>query len=626
MSAPNIDKAISHARKGNFRALKPLLKVDKLPLKARLVGNALLEKGEAALAIDVFRKVLASSPSDLGVVAGLARAFAKVDDYDSVQSLLASVGELVFETEGLIRMYVIACLKTGSLKEAVQAAERMQTEYSTSPECLEVCGQVQERKGSVGSAVNYYKKSIQLDSSRKNAYWSLIRLLLKQSKWSLADKIAQTSLKIFPNDSELLRLYSHALFRNGDMDGAKEALSKVIKMNPEDSKSYDMLSSIYMVEGEFELAKETSVLVEKYGGKSLMNLHSRSKKIGVSGSGDFTESDVVFLESTALDESAREYDRALANYALSNFYKAKGDTESEWLALERASNYVKIHRNYDSTGKNSAERVSRKIELITKKQLAAENGNSTQEANPIFIVGMPRSGSTLIEQILSSHGDVVGLGEVFSLHNAIKGKLKSSLREKENDTPVGTIMKNYYTQVADDYLEDTQNLHDGARSRTVDKMLNNYQVVNIIHKAFPRAKIIHSMRHPVGCSLSIYRELFRSSNLAYSFDIDWIADEYIAYSKLMKHWHQIMPGVIYDVEYEKLVNNPKEVVESLLDYCELEWDDKCMSFHENTRNVHTASLVQVRQPLYKSSARSWEKYQQFVPGLLEKYRHENLID
>lgn len=234
---------------------------------------------------------------------------------------------------------------------------------------------------------------------------------------------------------------------------------------------------------------------------------------------------------------------------------------------------------------------------------------------PIFIVGMVRSGTSLVEKILSSHTDVYGAGElqyIFRLAGQLF--LKKSLRYQF--APLGTYPARMFEQLGKAYLEKVD-LLDSRSPRVTDKMPFNMMMIGLIRIALPNAKIIHCVRDARDTCLSIFRQNFTTGNYRFAYDLTSLGKYHNLYRQLMRHWHAVFPGAIYDINYEALTQNPEQEIRQLLDACDLEWQDDCLNFHKSPGVVKTASYFQVRQPMYTSSVNLWQKYEAYLQPLLD---------
>jgi tetratricopeptide (TPR) repeat protein len=248
--------------------------------------------------------------------------------------------------------------------------------------------------------------------------------------------------------------------------------------------------------------------------------------------------------------------------------------------------FHKIKSNYDE---------------ISKQRIQIKKNENN--FNPIFILGMPRSGTTLVEQIISSHSEVSGLGELPFI-----SEFGKSVAEGFNPTNEDSILK-----FRNFYIKKIKNLSKG-NSFITDKMPQNFCYIGLIISAFPEAKILHIKRNSAAVCWANFRQWFRSRNLAYSYSIDDIIKYYTLYEDLMMFWKKKFNNLIYDVDYDILTIDPKHITKNLINHLNLKWDEKCLSPENNKRSVSTASNIQIRNKIFKGSSEKWKKYKPFLNG------------
>jgi hypothetical protein len=231
----------------------------------------------------------------------------------------------------------------------------------------------------------------------------------------------------------------------------------------------------------------------------------------------------------------------------------------------------------------------------------------SDDERPVFIVGMPRSGSTLVEQILASHPEVHGAGETKQLSRAL-----GRLRDRFPKLPaypqmMGQLTPAQMNMIASDYIAGIHRIAGDAK-RVTDKLLTNFFFVGLIHLLFPKARIIHTERDPVDTCLSAFTKLFRE-DMPHSYDLTELGRYYVKYRELMQHWRDVLPaGVLHSVAYEELVSDPETQARALIGFLGLEWDERCLDFHQSGRPVKTASVAQVRRPIYTEAVGRWRRY------------------
>src|ERR1700730_198064 len=257
------------------------------------------------------------------------------------------------------------------------------------------------------------------------------------------------------------------------------------------------------------------------------------------------------------------------------------------------------------------------IEICTPEVFARHQDGGAPAADPIFIVALPRSGSTLIEQILASHSAVEGTQELADIPRIV---VDLRGRESEPDSPryptvLAQLSAEDYRRLGEKYLSDTR-VYRAGRARFIDKMPNNFRHVGLIHLMLPNARIIDARREPMACCFGNLKQLFAHGQ-EFAYSIEDIARYYRTYLELMRHWNAVLPARVLRVQHEDLVNDLEGNVRRLLDYCELEFEPACVEFHKTERSVRTASSEQVRQPIYREGLDQWRHYEPWLGRLRE---------
>jgi hypothetical protein len=275
--------------------------------------------------------------------------------------------------------------------------------------------------------------------------------------------------------------------------------------------------------------------------------------------------------------------------------------------LDAAGRYAEAFKAYAEANRlarphDAYETVQASLDSLTEwkriytRDFIARHATKTTGLRPIFIVGMPRSGSTLVEQILASHSSVTGMGETNALPRVTA--------QRAADPPAYAAA--YLAEVAS----------EGAPSgRFTDKLLSNFYRAGLIRLMFPEAVILHTVRDPIDTCLSCFFSNFGDPRLAYSFDLGDLAKYYCAYREVMGHWRTVALGLVA-VRYEAMVASPRAQVARILRACSLNWEDGCLRFHDNQRSISTLSAEQVRRPIYTSSVGRWRRYREHIGPLI----------
>jgi tetratricopeptide (TPR) repeat protein len=306
---------------------------------------------------------------------------------------------------------------------------------------------------------------------------------------------------------------------------------------------------------------------------------------------------------------------AQIHFALAKALDDAKDYEGAFAQLRKGNGIVRAAIDYDANLNSAYVSVCR--DLFTEKFFAERDGKGCADNAPIFIVGMPRSGSTLVEQILASHPNIEGTSELRSLI-ALADRVTRATQIPGRRTPYPDLLRTLDSgrlkAMGEEYLERTRPHRRLGRAHFLDKMPENFLHTGLIHLILPNAKIIDVRRHPIACCLSCYQHYF-SAGKNFAFGLNDLGRYYRDYVALMAHFDSVLPGKVHRVIYERLVENPDGEIKRLLDFVGLEPDERCVRFYENERAVQTWSAEQVRMPLFKGGSEHWRKYETWLAAL-----------
>ena len=298
------------------------------------------------------------------------------------------------------------------------------------------------------------------------------------------------------------------------------------------------------------------------------------------------------------------------HFALAKAYDDIGRTERAFKHLQNGNILKRRSIIYDESAVLDAMRAIERV--FTSETMAARRGLGDPSEVPVFIVGMPRSGTTLVEQILASHPRLFGAGELFHLPDLVSAGHAGARFPFD----FSSLSDEQLRQFAGRYVERLQS-HAPEANRIADKLPANFRLIGLIRLALPNARIIHVRRDPVDTCFSCYTKLFPSGQ-DYTFDLGELGRFYRAYESLMEHWRSVLPaGAMLDVQYETLIADLEGQARRLIEYCRLEWDERCLRFHQTERSIRTASFAQVREPLYVHSIGRWRPYKAHLRPLLD---------
>jgi hypothetical protein len=307
-------------------------------------------------------------------------------------------------------------------------------------------------------------------------------------------------------------------------------------------------------------------------------------------------------------------DVAATHFAIAKEREDLGEHASSFAALRTAAGLQRRLVKYQSDQETGAIRG---IAAAFGPAQAAAATPGCDESGPIFVVGMPRTGTTLVERMLASHSGVDSIGEFpdFPVLLREEADRATALSSGERLSPAQAAAQIDFATLGRRYLEGARQLC--SRPHFVDKLPYNALYCGYIRNALPRARVIHLVRDPMDTCYAVFKTLF-SRSYSYSYDLDELADYYIAYRRLMEHWHRVLPGAILDVGYEDIVADAEREIRRIVDWCDLAWEPGVLEFHRSSRDSTTASAAQIRRPVYDSSVGKWRNYENELAGLHER--------
>ena len=412
-------------------------------------------------------------------------------------------------------------------------------------------------------AIALFNHLLGLNPDNPDALNNLAFCLLATGRAALALKTYSLARYLIPQDTEILRGIANCHETLGNFSQAIELYEAVLAREPE---NVDCLYNLVLI-GNYTPDAPIA--------RQLHRLHASPHIAGGQ--------------------------RILACFALAKLYEAQDDYRRSFAYYEEGNRLKFSSLAYDEA---TMFRYIDALEAAYDERFFAASGDTgICNAAPIFVLGMPRAGTTLVEQMLASHPLVHGAGELHTLPDIIT-RLIPQLTGQLDPRTIRHIHPRALASFAELYLNVLRSHCPEGKAYIVDKMPNNFFNIGLIRLLLPRAKIIHCVRDPMDTCWSLYRQHFNGAH-HYSYDQISLGRFHLRYQQLMRHWHRVLPGAIHDVHYEQLVQNPRQTMAGLLRHCGMPWDDKCLAFYKTERSISTASMRQVRQPLYKSSLRSW---------------------
>lgn len=494
-----------------------------------------------------------------------------------------------------------ALRRAGRLDDALASFRRA---IALKPNIAEVhnnLGNALKDLGRLKEAVRAFRRALELNPDFAKAHSNLGNALQDQGELEAAAACYSRALALQPEYAEahtnlgiLLRLRSRAA-------EAETSCRRALTINPDLTSAIVLLAELHSDRGDFTAAEEL------FNRAITLEPESAEAWAGIAGLRRMTSGDTGWLAQVQriAGHCAIPPQEIALRYAIGKYFDDMGNFEEAFHSYRRANELAKTLRP-EHDRQRLTQAVDRIINSFDKEWLNRTRVDSSEFLCPVLIVGMPRSGTTLAEQILASHPEVFGAGELPFWATA----MSKSAAQKDGD-----IGQSALRDLGDQYLALLHESSNGAL-RVVDKMPANFLYLGLIHAALPKAKIVHMRRDPVDTCLSIYFQNFGAFH-SYANDLGDLAHYYSQYSRLMDHWRLTLPAeAILDLSYENLVAGPEVWSRKMVDFIGLTWDASCLDFHRTRRTVSTFSKWQARQKISRSSVERWRNYREFVGPLL----------
>lgn len=445
-----------------------------------------------------------------------------------------------------------------------------------------------------------------------------VTVLHKRQKFEKALEQARVLHEAFPDNHVFELAFANENVAVGNFDVALRSYDRVIERQP--GFEYPHLSrghalkTVGRVDEAIESYRDAYRARPGFGDAywSLANLKTYR----------FTDEEIADMRMHVDDPATHSVDRYHLCFALGAAFEAGEDYANAFGYYELGNKLKKADVRYEPETLESA--MERQIEFCTPQLFERHAGQGAPQGDPIFIVGLPRAGSTLLEQILASHSQIDGTME---LPNVIALAHRLNGRRFVNEEPrypkiLADLSGKQLRAMGEAFLRDTQ-IHRQGAPRFIDKMPNNFMHIGLIHLILPNARIIDARRHPMACCFSGFKQLFADGQ-EFTYGLAEIARYYRAYVDLMAHWDSVLPGKVLRVHYEHVVADLEGQVRRILDYLELPFEEACLRYHETDRSIRTPSSEQVRQPIYQAGLEQWRKFEPYLGELQE--RMEDLIE
>lgn len=442
-------------------------------------------------------------------------------------------------------------------------------------------------------------------------YQLMFPLLFKSGRLTELQQYAAIAIEQLPNQLLGYQALSMALRFTQQHQQAIEALLEAQRQCGTSAPLLHQLGVLHKEAGKLELASDYLLQAINLKPTQADSWWQRADLVSQYSTEQLQQLEELAASATKLQDKASFY------YSLYNAYDKAGLYQQAFAALQQGAQAKRRSLNYQP--QRELDEIKAIAELFQPDLLQQAPVDPTLGKEVIFILGMPRSGTTLVEQILSSHSEVTAGDELFELGRASAELLSAKQLSLPYPLWASQLSATDWHQLGKNYLKRTAYLQ--STGRFTDKMPLNFKAIGLIHKALPGAKIIHCRRDAMDTIWGCYRQLF-AEGIAFSYDLQELKLYYLAYRQLMNYWQLQIPQQILTLDYELLVRDQHQQTEQLLQFVQLPWQEQCLNFHQNSRTVHTVSNSQVRQPLFTHGLGGWKKYQSQLAYLAEQLQQE----
>jgi tetratricopeptide (TPR) repeat protein len=597
-------KQFAQAENAARRALK---ETQAEPKALRELALIRLGQGRLAETADLFATILQSNQDDAGAWSVLADVRRATGDHEGAQDAIRrSLMAARRDPECLAPAHA---LNEERLPDAECMLRLRLSDFPTEVATIRMMAELATRIGRLNDAEKLLRRALEIAPYFDAARELLARNLQRANRVPDALVETKTLSNNDPDNPSVQLLLASLLVKIGDQEKARTVYERLLAKHPDQAltwMSYGHVLKTLGHQGDGVVAYRRAIKLQPTLGEawwSLANLKTFR----------FSAEDVEAMEA-ALLQAVEDEDRLHLHFALG---KACEDARNDEAACRhwRAGNAIR-HKTIEYDADENHGSVQRAILFFDKNILTPARRCPAKD--PIFILGMPRSGSTLVEQILASHSQVEGTMELPDMME-IAARLKADAAREGRVYPdvLSSLSDAQLCELGDEYIERTRVQRKTQRPFFIDKMPNNWAHIGLIRMILPNAKIIDARRHPAGCCLSVWKQHFARGQ-GFSYDLVDLARYYRDYVDLTDHFDQVMPGLVHRVIYERMVADMEAEVRRLLNYLDLSFEPSCLKFWENDRAVRTASSEQVRQPIFSDAVEHWRRFEPWIGPLLDE--------
>ena len=601
----------------------------------RLLGHALMKQARHPEAEQVARQAIALKPDlpqlheDLGSILAIQQRFEEAIPcfqraiqleprlplaHKKLAEALAAVGrgresdaafEEFFEQDADKGKVALALghLRSGRKEDALETLRTALRESPDNVDALHYLAQIYFRyKERLGDAEALLRRATSLAPGHVAAWMLLGAVLHEAGRHRESIDAYRRATAIEPRTAAAWTGLGNAYSYAGDIESSREAYERAVSLDPRALGAQmglgHVLKTLGDQPGSLKAYRAAIALKPEFGEVywSMANLKVFR----------FEDAEIAAMEEQLLRDDLSASEEIHFRFALAKAYEDKGDYDRAWLYYDTGNHKQRQEVFHDPV--DFEVRHEEIIRVFDREFLDRHTGEGFESTAPIFIVGLPRSGSTLVEQILASHSQVEGTQELPTLRRLAASIGRYRRDHKQYPNTVRDLRGRDFRAYGRQYVDEASAFRTTSKPRFTDKLPNNFSHVGLIHLILPNAKIINARRHPFDSCLGAYKQLFAKGQ-DFTYDMTELAIYYRKYHETMQHWHRVLPGEVLDVHYEETVTDLDGQVRRILAHCDLPFEEGCVRFHETDRPVKTASSEQVRKPIYTHALGYWRHYE-----------------
>ena len=476
-------------------------------------------------------------------------------------------------------------------------------------EAMRLLADIGMRLGVLDDAEFLLESAVEFEPENLQVRIDYVQALRKRQKIQQAQRQTKILLEHAPDNPQFKSLFAIECMQLGDYEAAISMFDEVLEQIPGDPATLTSKGHAYKTQGNYHSAvrsyRDATINQPQHGEAyySLANLKVYT----------FSDDEIRDLHEQEANQNLSHIDRIYICFALGKAYEDQQDFETSFKYYRRGNRLKKSQSRYNA--EDMSEDLAAQRDVCTAELFEQRKGAGHDAPDPIFVVGLPRAGSTLLEQILSSHSKVDGTQELPNILSLSQRLRRRGRQEGGVGYPriLGQLTADELRTFGEGFIADTR-IHRQNAPFFVDKMPNNFRHIGLIHLILPNAKIIDARRHPMACCFSGFKQLFAEGQ-EFTYDLADVGHYYADYVNLMDHWDAVLPGKVLRVQYEEVVGDLESQVRRLLDYCGLPFEQACVDYHQTERAVRTPSSEQVRQPIFKSGLEQWRHFEPYLDPL-----------